>query len=102
MIIYSLTYHIDKAIAEEWLEWVKGVQIPRIMDSGFFLRHTLQELVEPIPYPDSRTFNLQLFAEQVEAVNSFLKEEAEILLGAHDQRFADHFTAFDTLMRRLD
>ena len=41
MIIYNVTCSIDSDIVEDWLDWMKKTHIPDILDTGFFIRATI-------------------------------------------------------------
>lgn len=101
MIIYSITYHINKSLAEEWLSWLKETHLPRVMLSERFFRHTLQELVDPLPLDDVRTFNLQFYTLEVEHLYAYWDDDAQILDGAMTERFGEEISYFETVMRRL-
>lgn len=99
MIIYSITYTVDSGLEQEWLTWIKETHIPRIMRSRRFTRYTLQQLIDPVE-KDKKVFNLQFHAAQGDDLNKFLVEDAEIYLGAHDERFGEQVVTFDTVMER--
>ena len=45
MIIYNVTVSIDASIHEDWLEWMKKVHIPEVMQTGYFLENKLCKLI---------------------------------------------------------
>ena len=99
MIIYSITYNVEADLECEWMDWIKEIHIPRIMRSRRFTRYTLQQLIDPVE-EGKKVFNLQFHAEKSGDLDQFLLEDAEIYLGAHDQRFGEQVYAFDTIMER--
>jgi hypothetical protein len=101
MIIYSITYQVNEGVAEAWLDWLHQTHLPRVKLSERFFRHTLQELVDPQPIADIRTFNLQLYTMEVEHLYTYWDEDAQILDGAMAERFGDKVSYFETVMKRL-
>lgn len=101
MIIYSISYHVNEAIAEEWIHWLKEVHLPRVMMSERFFRHTLQELLEPLPLDGVRTFNLQLYTLELNHLHTYWDEDAEILDGAMIERFGEQLSYFETVMQSM-
>ncbi len=101
MIIYSITYSINNPQAEEWLSWLKETHLPRVMSSSYFFRFTLQELIDPLPDPERRTFNLQFYTLEVHNLYEYWDEDAHILDGAMEERFGDQLSSFETVMKRF-
>ena len=45
MIIYNVTVSIDQSIHEDWLQWMKEIHIPEVMETGFFLENKVCRLM---------------------------------------------------------
>lgn len=45
MIVYNITFHIDKTVLEEALTYLKSSYIPRAAASGFLLRPCLRRVM---------------------------------------------------------
>jgi hypothetical protein len=37
MILYNVTVSIDESVEKEWLQWMKEVHIPDVMNTGLFV-----------------------------------------------------------------
>ena len=37
MVLYNVTINIDYAVHDEWLDWMKNVHIPDVMNTGLFI-----------------------------------------------------------------
>ena len=37
MILYNVTISIDTSVEEDWLQWMKEIHIPDVMNTGLFI-----------------------------------------------------------------
>ena len=44
-IVYNITVKVDLNIHEEWLEWMKEVHIPDVMNTGHFLDWSIKKIL---------------------------------------------------------
>lgn len=102
MIIYSVTVTVDQTIESDWVAWMCKQHIPDVMATGFFHAAHLQRLMDPIPESGLTTFNIQYECESLEAYQTYRDTVAPKLQQAHQERYADRFVAFRTLLRRED
>ena len=72
MILYNITYNIEKDIESDWLEWIKTVYLPKIMASGYFTSVRLYKLlkVEDV----GTTYSIQFMSENLDKIQEFLHE----------------------------
>jgi hypothetical protein len=101
MILYSVTISLDKAIFEDWLNWMQSVHIPAVMNTGYFTAYHLHRLIEPPAEGDSVTLNIQYECESLEKYLNYREKEATALQEEHTQRYKDKFVAFRTLLERI-
>jgi hypothetical protein len=48
MILYSVTVNIDRQVEQDWLQWMKSVHIPEVMDTGLPMSYKLLRLLTEI------------------------------------------------------
>lgn len=98
MIIYNVTVSLDPSIHQDWLQWMKEVHIPEVMQTGFFLDHKLcRVLVE-----DEITYAIQYTCESQEVLEHYQKKSASVLQKKHSERYNGKFGAFRTLLEIIE
>ncbi len=100
MILYNVTFKVEKAIAEEWLHWMKEEHIPAVMATGKILEYKLCRILHE--EEDGFTFALQYFSADMPTFHRFYLEDSPRLQKAHKERFGDRYVAIRTLMEVLE
>jgi len=100
MILYNITYNIEKDIEVDWLEWMKIVHIPKIMVTGYFSSVKLFRLLNISD--EGTTYSLQFMSESLEKVQEFLEVSAPLLAEEHNSRYKNKHVAFRTVLQELD
>ena len=100
MLLYNVTFGIDKQIEQEWLLWMRENYIPGIMITGLFTEHKIYKV---LTHDDetSVSYSVQCFAPSIENVLLYLNEFAPKLVEIHRARFKDQHVAFNTLLEEL-
>jgi len=100
MILYNITYNIDKEIETDWTGWMKIVHIPKIMASGFFSSVRMYKLLN-IEDAGS-TYSIQFMSDSLEKVQEFLEQSAQLLAQEHNHRYKDKHIAFRTVLQEVE
>lgn len=96
MIIYNVTISIDHEVQEEWLQWMKEVHIPDVMNTGLFID---SRILRVLNVDDTgATFSIQYMLHSMEDYEKYASDFAPSLQAAHTQRYKDKFVAFRTLL----
>lgn len=100
MLLYNVTFGIDKDIEDEWLQWMKEKQIPSEMQTGMFVSFKIYKVLHD---QDDGTisYSIQYFAESIENVQQYLEVFAPVLVEQHRQRFNNKHVAFRTLLEEV-
>jgi hypothetical protein len=101
MIVYNVTVNIDDSVRDEWLNWMKTIHIPDIMNTGLFKEYKILRLLQPKP-DDGDTFAIQYFAESMEDYEKYLNEYAPKLQEIHSKKYQDKFHAFRSILETID
>jgi hypothetical protein len=101
-IIYSVTISVDKAIAPEWVQWMLTEHIPKVMDTGCFVRFHLHKLLDPIVDEGATTYNVLYECPSMQMYQLYRNEFAQGLQAQTEARYKNRYQAFRTLMERLD
>ncbi|MEQ1586857.1 MAG: DUF4286 family protein [Cyclobacteriaceae bacterium] len=100
MLLYNVTFGIDKQIEVEWIAWMKANYIPAIMETGLFSDYKMYKV---LTHEDetSVSYSVQCFSGSIEQVLKYLNEFAPSLVEAHRIRFKDQHVAFNTLLDEI-
>lgn len=100
MLLYNVTFGIDKQIEQEWLQWMHENYLPGIMNTGLFSEYKIYKV---LTHDDegSMSYSIQCFAPSIEHILQYLNEFAPKLVEAHRARFKDQHVAFNTLLEEL-
>jgi hypothetical protein len=100
MIVYNDTVILDDAIEQEWLEWMKTVHIPAIMATGCFSSYRILNIIDSPN--DGVTYCVQYNADNQENFNNYFNQHLFHFQNLHQERFAERFVMFNTLMKTVD
>lgn len=97
MLLYNVTFGIDKKIETEWIVWIKENYIPAMMGTNLFIDYKFYKV---LTHDDetSVSYSLQCFADTIEHVVKYLNEFAPAIVEAHRIHFKDQHAAFNTLL----
>lgn len=99
MILYSVTVKIDFEIEKDWLNWMKNIHIPEVMDTGYFMSNDIFKLL--IDEPDGITYSIQYKLKNIADLEDYQAKYAPQLQAKHNNRYADKFVAFRTLLEKV-
>ena len=101
MILYNVTYGIDKDIEVQWILWMKQVHIPKILSTGHF---TGQKFYKVLSHDDegSSSYCIQYFIPSILHFNKYLEEYGQAHLEAVRDTFKDKHVAFNTLLEEVE
>jgi len=100
MILYNITYNIEKGIEADWIDWIRAVHIPKIMDTGYFSSVRLFRLLNVDD--EGSTYSVQLISDTIEQIQEFLDNSAHTLANEHNFRYRNKHVAFQTVLQELD
>jgi len=95
--IYNVTIKVDWSITEEWLQWMKEVHMPEMVQTGCFENSRLLRLME-VDDSDGPTYAAQFTAPGKEEYNRYVTDFAEALRKKSYEKWGDRFIAFRSVM----
>ncbi len=98
MIIYNVTVNIDNSIHTDWLNWMKTVHIPDVMNTGFFLENRMAKVITTQEDETGHTYAIQYTCANMEDLNEYQDKHSAPLQEAHGKRYQGKFVAFRTLL----
>ena len=101
MIIYNVTVNIDHDVHDEWLEWMKEVHIPDVMNTGLFVENRILKVLAD-ENSGGVTYSIQYTCRTIEDYKKYEKFHAPALRAAHQEKYSNKFVAFRTLLESVD
>jgi Domain of unknown function (DUF4286) len=100
MLLYNVTFGIDKAIEAEWISWMKTNYLTPMMGTGLFIEYKMYKV---LTHDDdaSVSYSVQCFAKSIEDILKYLNEHAPQLTEIHREKFKDRHVAFNTLLEEI-
>jgi hypothetical protein len=98
MILYNITYSIDREADSEWIEWLKNVYLPRVSDTGCFNHHKVYRLLQ-VSEDEGINYSVQFFADSLNQLDRFLQTHAPELTKDLQNRFRHRHAAFMTVLQ---
>ena len=99
-IIYSVTVKIDNEVQDDWLEWMKTVHIPDVMNTGYFLENRICRVIGETD--DGTSYNIQYVCNSMKDLHEYQVKHAPALQKDHTERYEGRFVAFRTLLDMID
>ena len=78
MIVYNTTFHIEKDILDESLDYLKKQYIPKAVESGFLQRPCLRRVMQA-EEGEGISFSVQFHVKNVDTLNFWLQNEGNNL-----------------------
>lgn len=100
MIIYNETFILEDTVEQEWLAWIKEVQVPAIMGTGCFASHQILTIMDSPN--EGITYCVQFMADTLEEFQKYYREHLFQFQERHQVRFNERFVLFTTVMKTID
>lgn len=100
MIIYNVTANIDESIHKEWLVWIKE-HIPQVLATGKFTEAKLTKVLID-EEKGGITYSVQFTAKSRNHLDSYYKNDADMLRSEGLKIFADKMLTFRTELEIID
>ena len=98
MIVYNVTIKITAAIQTDWLQWIKKVHVPEILQTGCFTHATVLRLLE-VDDSEGPTYTVQYFAESKGLYNNYIETHADLMRQKSFDKWGNQFIAFRSVMQ---
>lgn len=96
MIIYNVTVIIIKEAEEEWLQWMKKVHIPDVMNTGLFIENQICKIFDD--NEEGTSYAVQYKMKDMATFQEYQEKFAAALQKEHTERYKNRYVAFRTLM----
>lgn len=92
-VLYIVSVQILVPYAQEWVEWMKDVHIPDVLNTGLLDAVYFAKLSEEAQHSDYSGFEICYVATDLETYAAYHKEFAPALQAEHSARYAGRFKA---------
>jgi hypothetical protein len=96
MIIYNVTVNIENDVHQEWLEYMKKIHIPEVMETGCFIESKICKVL--VNEEQGTTYSIQYTCENMQTYEHYKKEHAPRLQKEVQNKYANKFVSFRTLL----
>lgn len=96
MILYNITFAIEKNIEDEWRQWIKDQHIPRVMAYQLFSDYRFYKVLSTEP-GDNPSYCLQYFVPAITDFQFYLEKYASEVMKHLDQ-YRGQYAAFQTIL----
>jgi hypothetical protein len=96
-IIYNVTSHVEHSIEQEWLNWMKNVHIPEVIQTGLFLEYKLLKLVSE-ESEGGTSYAVQYLLNDVKDFLNYSENYAPALRQKALDKYGEKVIAFRTLL----
>ena len=79
MIIYSVTIRVKTDISDEWLQWMQGVHIPNMLNTGYFNSYKIFKILVPETEADFIVYRVNYELDSFEKYSEYAQKEANRL-----------------------
>jgi hypothetical protein len=100
MILYNVTVKVEPESAAAWVQWMKTVHIPELMDTGLFVDSRLCYLLEQDD-SEGLTYAAQYYCDSIKEYNDYIDNYADDFRNRTHKAFGGKFVAFRTVMEVL-
>ena len=97
MIIYNITVKVGWSIHLEWLQWMKEIHMPGMLDTGLFNSSRMLRLLA-IDDTEGPTYAVQYSAGNIEQYAVYVEEYQDIQNKKEANKWGNHLVSFSTIM----
>ncbi|MBC6400463.1 MAG: DUF4286 family protein [Ekhidna sp.] len=101
MVLYNVTVNIDEDVEQDWIQWMKNIHIPEVMETGFFEEYRMMKMLSESPDEAGKTYAIQYIAEDLFKVETYLDTVAPKLQKQSIIRYGTKLAAFRTVLEEV-
>jgi hypothetical protein len=100
MVLYNVTVSIDAQIHEDWLNWMRTIHIPEVLETGCFIESRISRVHGE--EEGGLTFAITYLAPSQELYDKYQEEFAPALQADHTKKYSGKFAAFRTTLSVIE
>ena len=99
MIIYNVTCNVEKEILQDWLQWMVEINIPEVMQTGFFLEANINKVISI--NDDGTTYAIAYSCESMKKLHEYQINFSAELQKKHIERYGEKVVSFRTILELI-
>ena len=99
MIIYNVTCNVEVSVSEDWLQWIKKIHIPAVIQTGCFHTAKIHQVISE--NENGVTYAIQYSCYNMKNLHKYQSDFALELQKEHQLWYGDHVTTFRTLLDQV-
>jgi hypothetical protein len=100
-VLYNVTIKIDLDVHDEWMDWMKKIHIPEVLETNLFESHKFSQILGT-DEAKGLTYAIQYVCPTLDDFEKYQNQFAPDLQKQHTEKYKDKFVAFRTMMRIVD
>jgi hypothetical protein len=101
MIVYNTTFHIDSAVLEESLSYLKTIYIPKVLAGGVLSRACLRRVMHD-DEDEGVNYAVQFHVADTASLMAWMEQEGQALHQDLSRHLGDKVSGFSTLLEEID
>lgn len=101
MIIYNTTFHIQKEIVAECLEYLKNTYIPNAIEGKLLSEPCLRRILHSED-EEGENYSVQFNTKDMNTLNKWIQSEGAALQQELVKRYKEKIVGFSTLLEDID
>ena len=101
MVLYIVNVTIKKDRSNEWLEWMKNVHIPHVMETGYFINAEIYDIILPATHRDDFSYSIHFSSESYEKFMKYRVRESKRLQKEHEEKFGQYISIQRFVMEKV-
>lgn len=102
MIIYNTTFHIEKEVLAECVEFLKKNYIPQAASGGFLMEPRMSKVLDSAADTAGESYSIQFRVKNTDTLNYWMEHEGRALHRDLLSRFGQKIAGFSTLLEEID
>ena len=102
MIIYNITFHIEKDILPDCLNFLKSTYIPLATQSGFMHSPRMHRVLPHVDEEEGNSYAIQFRVKNVDTLNYWIEQEGLRLSHELVRRFGSKVIGFTTVLEEVE
>jgi hypothetical protein len=94
MLIYNVTTNVEESVHDEWVEWMKNIHIPAMIQTGKFKSATMSR-VDVVESMGGITYSVQYKIQNKKILEDYLENDFEEMK-KQTKLFEGKFVSFRT------
>ena len=102
MIIYNVTCNVERNIANEWLDWMKSVHIPEVMETGCFIDFKILRLLGQETEDEGINYAIQYTVSDLDTLQHYRTIHGPSLMAKTLEKYGEQVLAYRSVLEVLD